>query len=629
MSNNCIVTGGEYQIFVSSGLAGPPTGVEVRGITFNDPSAIGIVTYGDNIETKVTECSFSGAKAEDVIGIYANGVGNVLTIRDSLFDGNLYMTAVGGVAGSVDIISTLFVDNIVAGAESIVGSIDGGTIRVSESCFIDNTVRNATGTIYADSASAMTMPSGNNINDNTNFGFHNVPILTPTTYCHGMRNVEGCVPFGSSYCRARPNWTPSVSPSAAPSPSPSNSPTATPTAKPTVTESNAPTDVPTLAPSPSPSASPSSAPIKPWCYSDWAILVLDVFDAAVGTVSSNGDTTYKLCPNTLLDASSKPLYIWDSDTVIQCGEHGHVSDNCTIADGDYQIFVADHPNKGAPKGIKIQGLTFTRPNIASIVSYGDGKSQARIVDCLFEGTDNPTAVSVYVGSPSMSEDPSLKNEVLVKKSIFRHNRFMSALGNVGGVLVVEDTLFYENDVSGTEGLFGVINTGHSSIITSCMIDNRVANATGIAYADGTSTWVFNEDNYAVGTDDGAFSLLPFCHGTYAAGSSSCVPFTATHCMVYPELTPSAAPTSNPTDSPSHGPSSAPSFSPSDQPSSIPTPMPTTAAPSMMPTGERYQFEGLNAGENAHGAAAGQSQWGVLRFGVFAVIMNAWLLLALS
>ena len=434
--DNCYINGGSYQIFVSEGLQGPPSGVELKGLTFSSPDMISVVAYGNNLELAVNNCVFKESIKSTTIGIYANGEGTKVIVSETSFKDNIYLTAIGSVAGAeIEVTNTTFSGNTLYGSEAVLGAVGASSsLSVTSSCFIDNTIVNATAAIYTETGTDTV------IDIETNFGLNNVNIVS-IDFCEGfLRNQDSsCQIFGASYCHANPEITPSASPSVKPSSEPSGKPFAAPSSSPTVTASFVPSSSPTGAPSKVASSVPSLAPTKPWCYDDWDILTTDLINATLDEKSNSIIPTYHLCPNTVLDASIRSLYLWESGVSVICGENGDLSDNCVIEGGDYQFFVADHPEKGSPKGVSIKGVTFTGQGVASVVVYGAGKSQVTVEDCLFENTDNEAAVSVYAGSSTTT-----RNEVAINSSRFRNNVLLSIIGNVGCDVSISKSLFNDN-----------------------------------------------------------------------------------------------------------------------------------------------------------------------------------------
>ena len=92
----CVVNGGTYQIFITEGLYGPPTGVQLRGITFSSAEVINVIAYGsENMQIDVVNCKFEGSIKSTTIGIFASGANTNINVLDSLFTNNIYMAAVG------------------------------------------------------------------------------------------------------------------------------------------------------------------------------------------------------------------------------------------------------------------------------------------------------------------------------------------------------------------------------------------------------------------------------------------------------------------------------------------------------------------------------------------------------
>ena len=434
-NNFCLINGGTYQIFVSEGLQGSPTGVQLKGLTFGPSNMINVVAYGSNIEVELDNCEFKDSTTSSAIGVYANGVGTKININESSFRNNIYLTAIGAVEGAmINVSNSIFFENTVYGSEGVVGVLGtGSSLSLSTSCFISNTIVNATSVVHVETNSFVSSDMEGN------FGLNNDPVVN-LEFCDGFFDTS-CQTFSASYCLANPDITPSATPTSTPSATPSGNPIATPSLSPSITLSLDPTLSPSSLPTVTASEVPSLSPTKPWCYDDWDILTSDIFDATLGAQGGSSALVYYLCPNSVMNASIRPLYLWDDDVNVICGMNGDLSDNCVISGGDYQVYVADHPDRGSPKGVTIKGITFTGQGIASIVVYGIGESQVTIDDCLFENTNNEAAVSIYIGTST-----DKKNMVEIHHSQFQKNTLLSVIGNVGGTVSVVKSLFNDNVV---------------------------------------------------------------------------------------------------------------------------------------------------------------------------------------
>lgn len=551
-SRSCLVNGGIYQVYVTEGAFGPPKNVKLTGLTFVSPESISVISYGDNIEMEVTNCEFKGSSDANSIGVYARGVDNIISVTSSYFHDNIYLTAIGAVDGALaNILHTIFTNNEAHGTEGIVGAVgSGASVLSNESCFFQNNILIAEAMMLIDSQASNILGENNYSYDN--FGSNLV--------CQGFipSGDNSCTSFDATYCHANPGLTPSSAPTAGPTSHPSGAPIATPSVSPTKMSSTFPTIFPTEMPTVASSLSPTMAPTKPWCYSDWRTLTFDV--TSVTLENAPLSNIFMICPNTTLDASRKPLYLWEKDTVIQCGEKGDVSDNCTITNGDYQIFVADNPLLGPPVGVKIKGMIFTNQQVASVVVYGDGGSHAIVDGCLFKDTVNNVAVSVYVSSST-----TMANSILIENSEFENNQVLSLIGNVGGSVHVSKSFFHNNVAKGTESIIGFVESGSGSITSSCFIDNSIENSSGIAYIDSSSKMTNEYDNYGFGND----VFFTFCVGFHVlSNGGECIEPDSKFCKapLYSELSPSALPSIAPTKQPS--------LVPSELPTSVYTSAPT-------------------------------------------------------
>ena len=189
------------------------------------------------------------------------------------------------------------------------------------------------------------------------------------------------------------------------------------------------------------------------CYADWATL-----HEAVGQDTDDFELTFRICPNTTLDASSTrlgPLLIDRGIITLQCGKDGLLSSNCTIRGGETFIKVNAGPT------VYIHGMVFTDSTLVPILATGSDKAVLSLEDCVFvqnggktiilihneQSAGDPLAVSDFEYLQRPPEDAGSMT-VLIDHCVFEENSvtFVSVLNN-GGKLNLIETSFDSNAVS--------------------------------------------------------------------------------------------------------------------------------------------------------------------------------------
>ena len=580
VENQCIVFGGERHFQIESSARR----IEFSGIRFVGALITSIGALGDSD----ADVKFAGCRWEDGLGAQAvliykgeadfptdpdtadSGITKAvssmsISFIDCFFVGNSATFAViSNVGGSLTLEKCVFEGNEAPfGVLSVLGS---GSATLVDNCFISNVATQDFGLIIINENSALAEAQGN-------FGRSNSVGRRDT--CTAILVIETdsftCIPFDANDCPITP-LEPTVAPSDTPTTmEPSESPVID--IKPTLKPTPGPTR-------PKPTLKPASGPTRPpnRCFSNWKKLSSAVMNASVQDIGG----VFILCSDTVFDLDSypdidiTPIQVTSSDVTIQCGDDGKRSNSCIVSGGVSQFEI-----RGAAMLVQFTGVTFEKSRGMSIHAAATRDSTAFFVDCEWRDNEGTSAIL-------MLEKQKDNTAMLVGllRSNFTNNDFVdAAVLNVGGSLIVEETLFLRT-VAG-DGAIQVSKGGSIAISKSCFVQN----SEGAVNIKDTSTVIRLDTNFASGNTQ-CNGILDLDNDIDVVCGKACTVFDAASCSVMdfdPDLTPTASPTerlppicfATPSESPTR---STPTNSPSAPktssfPSNVPSDMPSTASPS--------------------------------------------------
>ena len=551
--NNCLIFGGRSHFSIVESAAR----VEFRGLKFVGATENSINALGkSSASATFFDCTFSRSQGTAAIFLYGG------SLEDSL-DDDAALLEKQGEAMSLEIVNCTFSDNdvdmapvvnaggevtventVFRGNEGEVGAIvvlASGSLSVTESCFLSNTATVGAGAILVEVNSTLVVAEGN-------FGSGNKALGDSSCMEILVLDVdnEKCISFDSEDCLV------------------SDLP---PTSSPTI--SNITSIVPSSKPS---SAIPSVLPLE--CFTEW-----DTLSKAI-RAASKADTsgTFTLCEDSFFDVSAfpetsiSPIVISSSDITVQCGDLGEQASNCTVSGGVNQFMI-----RGTVSNVTFAGISFMASMGISVHAAGTENSNAAFVDCKWEANEGTSAVLILQVTASRAITKSMAVEIL--NSNFTDNDVLeAAILNVGGELVVDQTLFLRN--KGGKGAIGVSDEGELSVTGSCFVNNAGSgeDATGgdITLQNNSSLSI-NENNFAVG-NEGCGGILTTDDENDLICGRACTVFTAKECAVV-DIPVGEFPTASPSETQTLPPLCFESDVPTTSPNPTVTMEPTTSAPS--------------------------------------------------
>ena len=560
VENQCIVFGGERHFQIERSARR----IKFSGIRFIGALITSIGALGDSdADVKFDGCHWEDGLGAQAILIYKDnadfpvdpdtpdsgittGVSSMsVSLLNCDFVGNSVTFAlISNVGGSLTLEKCVFEENDAAfGALSVLGR---GSATLIDNCFISNVAKKDFGLIIINKNSALEEAQGN-------FGRSN--SVGRRDNCTAILVIEAdsskCTPFDADDCPIT-----ALPPTSAPSDTPM-----------TIEPSSAPAmdQEPTFTPSSGPTKRPKA------CFDNWKKLSSAVMDASAQDVGS----VFILCPDTVFDVDSypdtdiTPILVTSSDVTIQCGDDGKQSNSCVVSGGVSQFEI-----RGAAMLVQFVGLTFQKNRGLSIHAAATKDSTAFFVDCEWRNNEGTSAILML---EKRKDDTAMLVGLL--RSNFTNNDFVdAAVLNIGGSLVVEETLFLRNVAR--EGAIQVTKGGSIAISKSCFVQN----AEGAVNIKDKSTVIRQDTNFASGNTQ-CNGILDQDNDINVLCGTACIVFDAASCSVMdfdPDLTPTAPPTmslppiclANPTENPSRSaPTESPSITspgPSDFPSDLPS-----------------------------------------------------------
>ena len=261
------------------------------------------------------------------------------------------------------------------------------------------------------------------------------------------------------------------------------------------------------------------------CVRSWDMLV-----ARVG----KGPGTVVLCAKTTIDVPRKlHIHLNKSNTVLQCGQKGLLSDECVISGGSDQVVIS-------ASGIVVAGVTFIGSSRVSIRAEANSKATARIRDCHFARHSGASVLLIdHDGEAFLSSNkiPALSEIITTKQQSMRvemHN--CSILDNsvdlapilvLGGLLTVSSSVFQANE--GEVGSIAAVSASKLDFSTSCFLGNAGNSPTkefaSIVFIDKSSELTRNDGNFGLGNEVKGDT----CPDGVKLKGNSCLPFEARFC----------------------------------------------------------------------------------------------------
>ena len=190
--------------------------------------------------------------------------------------------------------------------------------------------------------------------------------------------------------------------------------------------------------------------------------------------------------------------------------------------------------------VQFIGITLEKSRGVSIMAAATTESTAFFVDCEWRQNEGPSAILMMAidnGKAAMVDNTAMIVGVL--RSNFTDNDLVdAAVLNVGGSLVVEETLFLRNVAR--DGAIGVIEGGRISVLDSCFIKN----SGGAVNTKENSTSLRQENNFASGNGQ-CNGILDQDNKIGVICGTACDNFEADTCSIMSfdiDLTPTASPT---------------------------------------------------------------------------------------
>jgi len=381
-SSNCEISGGSVQI----AFEGNATGMRLEGLTMRGSTEVAIdAAGGHESSAEIFDCFFSEHMGDAVVIIanvleadegrrlqldfpaVANSSMAVRIDSSSFEENNVTLGSVVNLGGDVVVADTQFVGN--AGEAGAILSVYEGLLKVTGSCFLNNT-----GNI---SGSILMLDSSRYESEDDNYGEDN---MVESGNCTDVLVNGTCEEFLLEECQVLEI---SSTPSANPAPSVSPMPTAT----------GAPSYV---GGSIVPSSGPSATEVP--CIAEWGVLqsMLNATDDTIGG-------TFTVCKSTTFDldvleqgGDLVPLVITGDNILLTC-EKG----TCAFQGGSTHIRIS-----GSVQNLKIEKFEFR--NASEISIYADVQSPFFIEfeDCEWSGNGGNATVWIVNENTTIAEpDP--------------------------------------------------------------------------------------------------------------------------------------------------------------------------------------------------------------------------------
>ena len=563
IDTRCVVFGGERHFQIEDDASG----IQFSGIRFVGALITSINAFGGSeANVQFTDCGWENGLGSQAVLIYGGSddfpsdpndgfvipdqvSSMAVQFVDCFFDGNTASFAVvTNVGGRLSLERTIFSDNEAAfGVLTVTGS---GSASVVDSCFVSNTATMDLGLIVIGETSTLAIAEGN-------FGRAN--SVGQSNNCTEILVMEAdgevCIPFDADECSIV-DLPPTGVPTEAPSlfePTPLPSMEMEPTRSPTMGSSDS-------------TQSPSFG-----CFDEWDRLSLAILAAcAQGTGG-----LFVLCSDTVFDVDAfpdsliSPIILHSSDFTIQCGDDGARSNNCVVSGGVTQFKI-----RNVVMLVQFIGVTFEKSRGISIHAAATAESTAFFIDCEWRNNEGTSAILML----ELDRDETAMTVGLLRSNFTDNDVVDACVLNVGGLLVVEETLFLRN--LARDGAIGVVESGSISVFNSCFVQNS-----GAVSIEGDSDIVREEGNF--GLDNGQCNgILDQDDDIAVLCGNACSAFDADRCAVMdfdPDLVPTVSPTM--TLQPICIPTASPV--PSTSPTLTPRPTELTAKPtvSFPPTDE--------------------------------------------
>jgi hypothetical protein len=517
LKNKCIIYGGKVQFQIE----GSAKGIEFSGIHFMGALKTSINAFGDaKSDVRFKDCSWENGLGSQVLHINGKLISDPkdttsgastrvvplstrssmsIHLVDCLFTSNTASASViVNVGGLLTLERNIFAANEASNA--VVSVLEGGTAEILENCFLNNAVEKGLGVIIFYQTSSLTIAQGN-------FGRSNTVGKKDT--CNeilivgsGKADDSQCIPFDADDC---PIYD------LPPTNHPSFEPSFTPTSVPDKEATRSPTK------------------IAKKCFDNWK----ELSSAIMNSITQNN---FIICPETTLDVDTypeddvSPIIVSSNKTSIVCGEDGGKSNACIISGGVNHFLIV-----GNVRDIKIIGITFENCRGISVHAGAAEYSSVHFLNCEWRNNEGSSAILML----DAQKDGSAMN-VHISDCNFTNNDFAdAAIVNIGGMLAVEDSLFFKNQAS--DGAISVMKGGDVSLKYSCFVQNEK----GAVNLNGNSQIVKNEGNFAIAND--------YCNGVLDKDDKygilcgdACAKFGSKLCYVQ-DFDKRSFPTSSPSD----------------------------------------------------------------------------------